>query len=88
MNSSSVESNLSDAQAQIRQLRKQLDQLMSDRVEPALNTAAEHASNAMSRASRMAQEEAEVAADYVRQRPFTTVLAAVALGYIAARLTR
>jgi len=86
--SSSVENNLSDAQAQIKSLRRQLDQLMSDRVEPAYRDAADQARSAMGRASQMAQEEAEVAADYVRERPITTVLAAVALGYIVARLTR
>lgn len=88
MSSSSIESSLNEAQAQIRDLRRQLDQLISERVEPALGQAADQASHYAHRAAEIAQEEAETAADYVRKRPFTTVLAAIALGYIAARLTR
>ncbi len=88
MSSSTLETSLADAQSQIRQLRKQLDSVMSDRVQPALHAAADQASLAMNQARKLAQEETEVAAGYVRARPFTAVLAAVAIGYIAARLTR
>ncbi len=88
MSSPSIESTLNDAQAQIRDLRRQLDGLMSDRVQPAMNNAADQASKAMNRASQIAREEADVAIDYVRERPITTVLAAAALGYVIARLTR
>jgi ElaB/YqjD/DUF883 family membrane-anchored ribosome-binding protein len=83
-----IEATLQDAQSQIRDLRKELDSLMSGRVQPAMRQAASQASDAMDRASKMAQEEAETAAEYVRARPFTTVLAAVAIGYIAARIMR
>lgn len=88
MSTPTLEHTLNDAQAQIRDLRRQLDTLLSSRVEPALNAAADTASNAMHRAGKMAREEADVAVDYVRERPISTVLAAAALGYVIARLTR
>jgi ElaB/YqjD/DUF883 family membrane-anchored ribosome-binding protein len=87
-NSSNVEATLQDAQSQIRDLRRELDALMSGRVQPALREAAGQASDMMDRARGIAQEEAETAAEYVRARPFSTVLAAVAIGFIAARILR
>ena len=84
----SIESNLNDAQAQIRELRSQLNSLMADRVEPALQGYAKRAGHAADEAGRMAQEQAEYASEYVRERPITTILAAVAIGYVIARLTR
>jgi ElaB/YqjD/DUF883 family membrane-anchored ribosome-binding protein len=86
--SSTLEANLQDAQSQIRDLREQLEQVMSNRVQPAMRQAASQASDAMDRARERAQEEADSAADYVRARPLSTVLAAVAIGYIAARILR
>jgi ElaB/YqjD/DUF883 family membrane-anchored ribosome-binding protein len=87
-NSSTAESALQDAQSQIRDLRRELDSLMTGRVQPAMREAAGQASDMMDRARSMAQEEAETAAEYVRARPFSTVLAAVAIGFIAARILR
>lgn len=83
-----LESTLQDAQSQIKDLRRELDSLMSGRVQPAMRDAASQASEAMDRASKRAHEEAETAAEYVRARPFSTVIAAVVLGYIAARILR
>ncbi len=83
-----LEASLQDAQSQIKDLRRELESMMSNRVQPAMREAASQASDAMDRASKRAQEEAESAADYVRARPFTTVAAAVVLGYIAARILR
>lgn len=86
--SSKVDSALDDAQAQIRQLRAQLEALSAEHVEPALREAAGQARHAMHRASKIAHDEADQAADFVRQRPITSVLTAAAIGFLAARLTR
>lgn len=83
-----LESALQDAQSQINDLRRELDTIMSGRVQPAIREAASQASDAMDRVSKRAHEEAETAADYVRARPFSTVIAAVVLGFIAARILR
>ena len=85
---SNLEASLQDAQSQIKDLRRELESMMSGRVQPAMREAASQASDAMDRASKRAQEEAETAAEYVRARPFSTVIAAVVLGYIAARILR
>lgn len=91
-NASSIEATLNDAQSQIRELRSQLNTLMSDRVEPALKDyagrAGKYADHYAGRASKMAHDQADVASDYVRERPITIVLAAAAIGYVVARLTR
>lgn len=88
MSSNSLESTLNDAQSQIRELRSQLNKLMDDRVEPAMADYAKRAGKVYDRAGRASREQAEVASDYVRERPITIVLAAAAIGYIVARLTR
>jgi ElaB/YqjD/DUF883 family membrane-anchored ribosome-binding protein len=88
MSNSSIEATLNDAQAQIRDLRSQLNTLMSDRVEPVLKDYAGRAGRYADKATKMAREEADVASEYVRERPITIVLAAAAIGYVIARLTR
>ena len=86
--SSKVDSALEEAQAEIRELRARLETLTTERVEPALREAAGHAKETMQRASKIVQDEADQAADFVRQRPITSVLTAAAIGFLAARLTR
>ncbi len=88
MSTTNIDSALSSAQAEIRALREQLEALTTDHVEPALREAAGQARQAMNRASNMARDEADQAVDFVRQRPVASVLAAAAVGFVIARLTR
>ncbi len=84
----SPESIASDTGEQIRQLRAQLDALMADRIQPAIAAAAETATKGVQRAGKLAEEEIEVVSTHVRNRPLTSILAAAAVGYLIARLTR
>lgn len=77
-----------DLQAQIRQLRAQLDGLMAERVEPLLRDAADQIGAAADKASGFASDELEALARQVRARPIASLAAAAALGFVAARLLR
>ncbi len=83
-----IDSAQSDLADQIGKLRSQLDALMSGRVEPAMKQASAQFSSAARSAGKLAAEEVDVVSDHVRGRPITYVLAAAAVGYIIARLTR
>jgi ElaB/YqjD/DUF883 family membrane-anchored ribosome-binding protein len=77
-----------DAQAQIAALRKQVNQLMSDRVTPALTEAAERAQTTAKQATDYTREQAEVVADQVRGRPLLAIALAGAIGYVLGRFVR
>ena len=81
-----------DAQEQIRQLRAQLDALMAEKVAPAMQSAMESAADQLGDAAESARgfaaEELEGLARQVRARPLTALLAAAAVGFVIARLTR
>ncbi len=86
--SEAIDSAQSDLSDQIQRLRSQLDTLLSDRVEPAMRQASARLSTAAQGASKVASEEVDMVSQHVRGRPITYVLAAAAVGYILARLTR
>ena len=77
-----------DAQAQIASLRQQVNDLMSDRVTPAINDAASRASQAVSQASDYTREQASVVADQVRGSPLIAIALAGAIGYVLGRFVR
>lgn len=77
-----------DAKEQISQLRRQVEQLMSERIAPVLSDAAQRAEAAARSASDMAREQAEAVSSRVREQPLTAILIAAATGYLIGRLFR
>jgi ElaB/YqjD/DUF883 family membrane-anchored ribosome-binding protein len=77
-----------EAQAQIRQLRDQVDALMRERVTPALSDAAGRAQEAARQAREAAEHQAEAFQSKVREMPITAVLIAMGAGFLIGRLTR
>jgi ElaB/YqjD/DUF883 family membrane-anchored ribosome-binding protein len=77
-----------DANDQIRQLRGQVDQLMRERVTPAVSEAAGRAQDYARQASDFTQQQAEAFSAQVREMPIAAVLVAAAAGYLLGRLAR
>lgn len=77
-----------DAQAQISALRKQVNQLMGDRVTPVLQDAADRAQTTARQATDYTREQAESVAEQVRGRPLVAILVAGTVGYILGRFVR
>jgi ElaB/YqjD/DUF883 family membrane-anchored ribosome-binding protein len=77
-----------DAKEQISQLRRQVEQLMSERVTPALSDAAQRAEAAARTAAETAREQAEMVSSRVREQPLLAILIAAATGYLIGRLFR
>ena len=78
----------SDAQAQIAALRKQVNDLMGERVTPVLSDAASRAEAAARQASDYTREQADVVAEQVRGRPLVAIALAGAVGYVLGRFVR
>ncbi|CAH2604253.1 protein of unknown function [Rhodovastum atsumiense] len=77
-----------DAREQIRQLRSQVDQLMRERVNPAISDAAGRAQDIARQAQDVVTDQAEAVSGRVREMPLTSVLIAAGVGFILGRLTR
>jgi ElaB/YqjD/DUF883 family membrane-anchored ribosome-binding protein len=73
---------------ELRQLRKQVDELMESRVTPMLSDAAHRASDAAHRAREYTGERAEQVADRVRDMPLVAIGVAAAVGFLFGRFTR
>ena len=82
------DATISDAQAQIRELRAQLDSLIAGKIDPALHAAVDQAGAAAENASRLIETDLAIVTDAIRSRPLTAVAVAVAAGFLFARLTR
>ncbi len=81
-------STADDAQAQINALRKQVNQLMGERVTPVLQDAADRAQATAKQATDYTRDQAENVAEQVRGRPLTAILVAGAVGYVLGRFVR
>ncbi len=77
-----------DTRDQLRELRRQVDDLMEERVTPMLSDAANRASKVAKRARSMAEDQGEVVAGRVRDQPLIAVGVAAAVGYLLGRITR
>jgi len=86
--SDTVHEAVQDAQSQIAALRKQVNQLMNERVSPKLAEAAEKAEAAARQAGEYTKDKADVVAEQVRGRPLIAVLIAGAVGYVLGRFVR
>ena len=76
-----------DAKDQIRQLRAQVEQLMSERVTPALSNAAGYAQDYTHRARELTSEGADAVSDKVRDQPLVAILVAAGIGYLVGRIS-
>ncbi len=86
--SDTVHEAVQDAQSQIAALRKQVNQLMNERVAPKLADAAEKAEAAARHAGEYTKDKAEVVATQVRGRPLIAIAIAGAVGYVLGRFVR
>jgi ElaB/YqjD/DUF883 family membrane-anchored ribosome-binding protein len=75
-----------DARTELARLRAQVERLMSDRVTPALGTAAETVEDYTRRARERIEENAYAVSDTVRERPLLAIAAAALGGYLLGRL--
>ena len=80
--------SMNDAKAQISQLRDQVQNLMSERVTPALSNAAGTAEDYARQARDMASDQAEMLSDQVRESPLAAIMSAAGVGYLLGRIAR
>lgn len=73
-----------DAAEQIAKLRSQVEMLMKERVNPALNDFAGRAGSAMG----SMKGQTEVISGPVREYPLIAILVAIVVGYLAGRVLR
>jgi ElaB/YqjD/DUF883 family membrane-anchored ribosome-binding protein len=80
--------SMNDAKAQISQLRDQVQNLMSERVTPALSNAASTAEDYARQARDMASDQTEMLSDQVRESPLAAIMIAAGVGYLLGRIAR
>ncbi|GBQ94115.1 hypothetical protein [Asaia krungthepensis] len=76
------------AQDQIDTLKAQLEQLLKDRINPALLDVAERADNAVANAREIKDVQLHNAEARVRARPIAAVLISAVIGFIAGRVSK
>lgn len=77
-----------DAKEQIAQLRDQVQTLMSERVTPALTSAADTAQKYVDHAKDVYTDNTEMLSERVRQSPIVAILIASGVGYLIGRIAR
>jgi ElaB/YqjD/DUF883 family membrane-anchored ribosome-binding protein len=77
-----------DAKAQIAQLRRQVESLMSDRVTPVLADAADRAETTARQGIDYTREQAEALSERVRDQPLIAIAIAAGVGYLVGRIFR
>ena len=88
MASNSYDDISGDAKEQIAQLRDQGQQLMSERVTPALANAAGQAEAYARQAKGVYDDQTEALSERVRESPLVAVLIASGVGYLLGRIAR
>ncbi len=83
------------ARDEIRDLKRQVNQLMEDRVSPMLSDARSRANDYASRAGEYAksarsytEDGADMVADQVRDQPLIAIGVAAAVGFLLGRITK
>ena len=75
-------------QDQIQSLRTQVEQLLSERVTPAIADAAGRAESAVNTARTMTTNQVETVSAQVRSQPIIAIGIATAVGYLLGRIAR
>ncbi len=76
------------ARDEIRALRDQVNQLMEDRITPALSDARGRAQDAAQRARAYTEDQADMVSDRVRDQPLIAIGVAAAVGFLFGRITK
>lgn len=76
------------AQEQIDSLKVQLEQLLKDRINPALLDVADRADRAVANAREIKDVQLHNAETHVRARPLAAVLISAVIGFIAGRVSK
>lgn len=87
-NNKTLDAATQDTQAQIAALRRQVNSLLGDSVQPVLNDYASRAQGVMNQASDYTRDQAETVAQQVRGRPLAAIALAGAIGYVLGRFIR
>jgi ElaB/YqjD/DUF883 family membrane-anchored ribosome-binding protein len=77
-----------DPNERIAQLRSQVEELMRERVAPAMGDAAARAGEAAQQAKDFAEAQVDTVEKTIRERPLTALAIAVGVGYFFGRSTR
>jgi ElaB/YqjD/DUF883 family membrane-anchored ribosome-binding protein len=77
-----------NARDELRALREQVNQLMEDRLNPALADAGKRAYDAATRARTYTEDRADKVADQVRDQPLIAIAVAAAVGFLLGRVTK
>ena len=80
--------DLGSVEERIADLRRKVEALMSEQVTPAVSRASGRAQHLAQEVSATTRREAEQAVGLVRERPVATILIAMGVGYLLARLLR
>ncbi|GBQ99470.1 hypothetical protein ACFFGF_03820 [Asaia lannensis] len=84
----SVDTASQSAQEQIDTLKTQLEQLLKDRINPALLDVADKADQAVANARGITDVQLQNAEARVRARPIAAVLISAVIGFIAGRVSK
>ena len=76
-----------DTQEQLQSLRAMVEQLLNDRVTPALADAAGKAENAVTSARDLTNTQVANVSDKVRGRPLIAIAIATVVGYLLGRIS-
>ena len=79
---------LEDTQAQVARLRQEVENLMRDRVTPAVSGIASQAQDAYSNARRVVSDQSEMVTNRVKSQPLLAILIAAAVGWVIGRVMR
>ncbi|GBR48572.1 MULTISPECIES: hypothetical protein [Gluconobacter] len=83
-----VEAATETTQAQIDSLRTQLQELLDNRISPALLDAADRTDHAVANARKITDHELENVSTRVRARPIAAVLISAVVGFFAGRFSK
>ena len=76
------------ARDELRALRDQVNQLMDDRVSPAVSDYSNRAYKAAGKARAYTEDQAEAVSDRVRDQPLIAIGVAAAVGFLFGRITK
>ena len=77
-----------DTQEQLQSLRAMVEQLLNERVTPALADAAGRAETAVTNAREMTNSQVANVSDKVRHQPLIAITISTVVGYLLGRLSR
>ena len=77
-----------DTQEQLQSLRAQVEQLLNERVTPALADAAGRAESAVSNARDLTNTQVAAVSDKVRHQPLIAIAISTVVGYLLGRISR